>query len=376
MKFGICRLIFLSALTAVLVLLAGKARPQGLTSREATVEQVQKNIKVLSGMPESQLIPAMEFFETSLGVQCNYCHVNEKGWDPASDAKPAKATARAMIKMVLDANRSTFGGKTSVSCYTCHRGRTSPQGIPSLPLPLPSPRTDTSAQAGQSLLSPARTLPSADEIFNRYLDALGGEQAIAKLKSRVSKGTITSSNGATAQFDLYQLAPDKFYQIVSSPQTQASGERGFNGTVGWQKTARGVIELTGADLADFRDANGLFSLIKLKDQFARVRVNGMDKIEDREVYVVTGETTDGKQERLFFDAATALLLRRISYTPTIIGVIPKQIDVGDYHDVDGIKFPFTWRLSSVDFGAPISSRKFSDVKVNASVDESKFNLPR
>ena len=37
---------------------------------EKTVEQVQKNIKVLTGMPESQLLPAMELFETSLGVTC------------------------------------------------------------------------------------------------------------------------------------------------------------------------------------------------------------------------------------------------------------------------------------------------------------------
>jgi hypothetical protein len=50
--------------------------------QEKTVEQVQKNIKVLTGMPQSQLIPVMNFFAASMGRRCNYCHVNNQGqWD-------------------------------------------------------------------------------------------------------------------------------------------------------------------------------------------------------------------------------------------------------------------------------------------------------
>ena len=86
-------------------------------AKEQTVEQVQKNIKVLNGMPQAQLIPAMNFFAASLGVRCNYCHVNNNGqWDYASDEKEEKATARTMIKLVLDTNKSTFHGNPQVSC--------------------------------------------------------------------------------------------------------------------------------------------------------------------------------------------------------------------------------------------------------------------
>src|SRR5262244_3915036 len=60
---------------------------------EKTVEQVEKNIKVLTGMPQSQLIPVMNFFAASVGRRCNFCHVNNNGqWDYASDAKPEKNT--------------------------------------------------------------------------------------------------------------------------------------------------------------------------------------------------------------------------------------------------------------------------------------------
>ena len=346
-------------------------------AQEQTVEQVQKNIKVLTGMPQSQLIPAMNFFAASLGVRCNYCHVNNNGqWDYASDEKEEKATARRMVKMVLDANKSTFNGNPQVSCWTCHRARTSPPGSPSLPLAVPTPRPSPAAAPGGTAPaspSPAPALPSADDIFNKYIAAIGGQAAIDKLKSRMAKGTIVQANGNSLPFELYQVAPDKFYQVVTTPQ--GTFERGFNGTVGWEKTARGVREITGGQLADLRAANNLFGLIKLKEQFTRTRVSGKDKIGDREVYVLNGTATDGKRQRLFFDVETGLLLRRITYTPTMIGVIPEQADFEDYRDVDGVKFPFTARSSAIEVGNPVQTRKFAEVKLNATVDESKFNMP-
>src|SRR5947199_7635544 len=114
----------------------GAAAPQ-----EKAVEQVQKNIKVLTGMPQSQLIPVMNFFAASMGRRCNFCHVNNNGqWDYAADTKPEKNQAREMIKMVMDTNnRLTTLKLDPIACYTCHRGRNSPQSIPILPLPTPAP---------------------------------------------------------------------------------------------------------------------------------------------------------------------------------------------------------------------------------------------
>jgi hypothetical protein len=128
-------------------------------------------------------------------------------------------------------------------------------------------------------------------------------------------------------------------------------------------------------LADLRAANNLFALIKLKEQFTRARVTGKDKVGDREVYVVSGTATDGKRQRLYFDVETGLLLRRITYTPTMIGVIPEQVDFEDYRDVDGVKFPFTARSAAIEVGNPVQTRKFAEIKLNVPIDESKFNMP-
>src|ERR1043165_9122900 len=336
---------------------------------EKTVEQLQKNIKVLTGMPESQLIPVMNFFSASMGRRCNYCHVNNQGqWDYASDAKPEKTSAREMVKLVMDINKTTERLKLDpVSCYTCHRGRTSPQSIPALPLPLPSPPPNAGGPGGptpgaspqaspQASPSPTPVLPSADEIFSKYAAALGGQTTIDKLKSRTAKGTITQASGNSFQFELSQAAPDKFYWLVTTPQ--GTLERGFNGQVGWEKSARGVREITGVELANSKAANGLFTLLKLKEQYSRAPRVRKDKLGDRDVYIVDGTTSDNRRLRLYFDATSGLLLRRPPTMPTIVGIIPDQIDLEDYRDAEGLKFPFTLRAANLEVGNPTSTRTF------------------
>jgi hypothetical protein len=324
----------------------------------------------------------MNFFAASMGRRCNYCHVNNQGqWDYASDAKPEKTSAREMVKLVMDINKTTERLKLDpVSCYTCHRGRTSPQSIPALPLPLPSPPPNAGGAGGptpgaspQASPSPSPALPSADEIFSKYAAALGGQITIDKLKSRIAKGTVTQANGNSFQFELSQAAPDKFYLLVTTPQ--GTIERGFNGQVGWEKTARGVREVTGTELINFKAANGLFTLLKLKEQYSRPPRVRKDKLGDRDVYIVDGTTTENRRMRLYFDATSGLLLRRTTTMPTMIGIIPDQIDLEDYRDAEGLKFPFTARAAILEVGNPTSTRTFTELKLNAPVDESKFNIP-
>jgi len=216
-------------------------------------------------------------------------------------------------------------------------------------------------------------LPSADEIFSKYAAALGGQAAIDKLKSRTVKGTVTQANGNSYQFELSQAAPDKFYLLVTTPQ--GTIERGFNGQVGWEKTARGVREITGTELINFKAANGLFSLLKLKEQYSKPPRVRKDKLGDRDVYIVDGTTTENRRMRLYFDATSGLLLRRTTTMSTMIGIIPDQIELEDYREMDGLKFPFTARAATLEVGNPSSTRTFTELKVNVPVDDSKFNMP-
>ena len=344
------------------------AVPQQKPAAEKTVDEVQKNIQVLKGLPESQLIPVMNYVSTSLGVRCVFCHVNkDNNWDFPSDEKGEKASARKMITMVMGINKNSFNGNLQVSCYTCHRGRTSPTGVPQLPLPETSPRLE-SGQGPQK-----EALPTADQLLEKYTQALGGSAAIEKLKSRVMKGSVTTAAGLALGYELYQSGPDKVLAVISPPQ-QPAVERGFNGTGGWEKSPRGIRDLAPEEVYYLHRYPDLFKDIKLKDQYSRLAVAGKDKINGRDVYVVRGTTADNRRERLFFEVETGLLLRRTTFTTSPIGVIPEQVDFEDYREVDGMKMPFTIRVSAVDPFYSIT-RKFTEIKLNVPVDETRFNKP-
>ncbi len=346
---------------------------------EKTVEQVFKNIKVLNGTPQSQLYPVMRFMAASLGFQCGSCHVikNGRGDFPADD-KPEKQTARQMIKMVAEINKTLGEGKSLVSCYTCHRGQRSPQGAPALPLPLPAPPAPTGTTPNAS-----STLPSVDDVLIKYQGAIGGTVAIDRVTSCVTKGTTTTATGQVVRYESEQAAPDKGHEAFTLPDvggrcagdSRCEYERVVNGQQGWLNSGGGVQELVGEQLADQRLSFLLFGILRLKDQYSSFRVSGRDKINDRDVYVVSVVRSDNKRERLYFDVENGLLSRRISYTRTMIGNIPQQIDFEDYRDVEGLRLPFTIRASYVDASSPIITRKFAEIKLNVPVNDAKFDKP-
>ncbi|HYT49871.1 MAG TPA: c-type cytochrome [Pyrinomonadaceae bacterium] len=354
--------------------------------QDKPTEQVQKNIKVLTGLPQWQLIPVMNYFAASMGRRCNFCHVNNQGqWDYPSDAKPEKNTAREMIKLVLDINKTTARlNLDPVACYTCHRGRNTPQSLPPLPLPVPSPPPGNQGGAGgpgavtpgvqlQASPSPRPSPPAPDVLIQKYIDAIGGQAAIDKIKSRTATGTVAAANGMTGTYQIDQVAPDKAYEKFVTPRFTI--EHAVNSTGGWEKNAQGVREIGGQELANAKVSMQLFRNLKLKEQYASMRFGGRDKIGDRNALIVIGTTPEKKRERLFFDAENGLLLRRITYMETVIGIIPDQTDFEDYRDVDGVKLPFTIRVSSVDAGNPYIVRKLAEIKLNAPVDDSKFVMP-
>ncbi len=352
------------------------AAPAQTPATERTVEQAFKNIQVLKGLPESRLLPMMNFMATSLGVRCSFCHVNKDGnWDYASDEKLTKKTARNMITMTMGVNKNTFEGSSEVSCYTCHRGRTSVVHTVAFPLPTPEPRPSPSpatAGAAPGQQQPQReALPTAEQVLEKYYQAIGGAAAIENLKTRVMKGTLTAANGAAIGYEVTQAGLDMVVSTVNSPDTGVI-ERGFNGKVAWEKSQRGLRDLGSDALPIFRRLS-LYHDLKLAPQFTRMTV-GKGKINDRDVYVLRARSVEGRLEQLYFDVQTGLLIRRSQTTATPIGNIPEQIDFEDYRDVDGLKVPFTVRQSSVDSNSP-AVKKFTEIKLNVPVDEKRFNKP-
>ncbi|MBV9210002.1 MAG: c-type cytochrome, partial [Acidobacteria bacterium] len=368
-RAGVDSVRFVAVAVACGVLILSWAMKRAAAQEDKPVEQTRKNIQVLKGLPDSQLFMVMNFMRASLGVNCAFCHVNNGGdkWEWEKDDKPEKQTARRMIQMVFDINNNHFKGAHRVSCYTCHRGAEHTVNAPPLPQVAPE-----GGAAGEEKPRPA--MPTAEQLIDKYWQAIGGRAAIEKAKTRVMKGTQTSSaNGQSMPLEILQSAPNKFVITVTTPQ-QAAIMRGYNGTTAWMRSPRGQRELTGADLEQAKRTADFYWMLKLKELTKELRVTGKDKIGDREAYILTARIAPTHTERYYFDTQTGFLLRVITLEDSLIGWIPEQTDYEDYRDVDGVKMPFTVRQSYVDPWVGWT-RKFTEIKSNAPVDDKKFDMP-
>ena len=164
----------------------GQTAPQEKT---LMVEDVFKNVQVLKGIPVNQFMDTMGFFAAAIGENCTGCHVAESRQDQSkfADDVPRKRMARNMIVMVNNFNKSGFGGRRAITCWTCHRGTQVPETIPSLA----AQYTIAPEDANQIEIVPdGPKEPTADQVLDKYIQAVGGAQKLAALKSFAAKGTI------------------------------------------------------------------------------------------------------------------------------------------------------------------------------------------
>ena len=122
-------------------------------------------------------------------------------------------------------------------------------------------------------------------------------------------------------------------------------------------------------------SDGLFSPIKIPDSSSRATLIGIARINDRESYQLIIEESSTQSIQLFFDVESGLLLRRVNVTNTMLGPLNVQWDFSDYRAVSGIKLPFLIRTSDVSSYDTVL-RRFSEIKLDSSVNESVFDLPR
>jgi hypothetical protein len=334
---------------------------------EPTAGQARKNIKVLTDLPNSQLVPVMQFMSASLGVDCGFCHAmgaeGHIAWE--SDENPHKDIARKMIRMTMEINRASFNGRTAISCNTCHRGAERPVGLPSLEVETMKPEEAEATGADT-------VLPAVADVIASYERAIGGAKALEKLNTRVISGNIVSGDGKKIPVEIRQRRPDRYNSVIVGPN--GSITRGFDGTAGWTVTPRGTRRLEGKALESMRRASGFMSDLTVSPELTGLRLRGRDSVNGHAVYVVEGRIDSTTRERLFFDTKSGLLLRRLTLNATPIGEIPEQVDYDDYRRTDGIVYPFMMRVASVDASATATYR-FDGVRHNVKIDDATFLPP-
>jgi photosynthetic reaction center cytochrome c subunit len=338
-----------------------KATPATTGDEGKTAEQVFKNIQALKGTPASQVGTAMQFISNSLGVECEFCHV-QGAFD--KDDKKTKQTARKMIEMQMAINRDNFKGEREVTCFSCHRGAHDPVGVPIISDEEPKPEPPKQEPA-------AAALPTADQIIDKYIQAVGGAEAVDRVTSRVQKGMI-SIGGRQFPLDIVAKAPGKRVSVMHTPNgdsiTAIDGRAGWVGAPG----GRPPRDMDPQEVDAFTFDATLHLPTELKKMFAQFRVRPAEKIGGHDVVQVIGANAGKPPIRLFFDKESGLLVRSIRYADSPLGRNPTQVDYSDYRVQDGVKLPSQWTVAR-----PLGrfTIQVTEVQQNVPVDDKKFEKP-
>lgn len=359
------------------------------TSDEKPVmaEDVFKNVQILRGISVKEFMETMGFFAAATNDTCTTCHgdASASSWAAYADDPPIKQTARKMMIMVDSLNKAYFSGKREVTCYTCHRNADQPKITPYLAEQYDTP----TPQDADEIDSQAPGQPSAAQVLDKYIEALGGAQKLAAFTSFVAKGNYQGyDDPGKSPVEIYAKSPSQFSQVVRD----ANGESRWvdDGHLAWVSQSELIaplplLGLTGGDLDGAHLESELYFPGRIKQLFTNLRVgfpiSGTlsvlpDKVgvgvDSRELTVMEGNTLAGNKVRLYFDPQSGLLVRMLRYTTLPVGFITTELDYADYRDVSGMKIPFRITRTWVD-GRSVT--ELTSIQINVPVDDAKFAKP-
>jgi hypothetical protein len=357
--------------SALWIVIAAAIVAPNADGQEATSAGTHRpNLRVLQALPEAQLFPLMNLVADSLGVRCDYCHVQEApdltrtpsnvgGWLWDRDDKPQKRTAREMMRMVTDLNAGPFKSQARVTCYTCHRGSTHPARTPPLPPP-----------AGSATTPAAPLLPSAERVWTNYVGAVGRIGSAAPGTATIMSGWDDRPEGRYGKVEIVVAGTERYRVTVST--SEGTSRQGLDRELGWIATSERVQRLSGADVARLRRIAMRYH--PLKERPVDLQVIAVERIGDHDVYVATATRDTITTWILYFDVVTGLLRRELTITETMLLPLEEQVDYDDYRDVSGVQMPFRVQISD---GAAYATviRTFLQIRRNVPVDDALFQPP-
>jgi hypothetical protein len=207
------------------------------------------------------------------------------------------------------------------------------------------------------------SMPTVDRVLERYVDAVGGRAALARLRTRVVHGAFVE--------DLPSMGPATPVRFVASAQVpgkwlvewRSAGRVdriGSDGAIGWEARADSVRrrdEIMRWKEAFVFDPQGP---LRLREHFHDLVVTGTVRIDGRAAYEVTTDRRDAHYA-LYFAVETGLLIRVGYYW-----------DLADYREVDGVLVPF--RIAQSRKGGS-STFVIDAVEHNAAIETARFAMP-
>jgi outer membrane lipoprotein-sorting protein len=223
---------------------------------------------------------------------------------------------------------------------------------------------------------------TADDIVEKHLAAIGGRAALEKLTSRSTTGTITVTTpggNVPGTIQVLNQRPNKSRTLMNLDLTSLGAgpmtrDQRFDGTAGYViDSLQGNAEITGGQLEAMRNTFFPTPILNYKERGVVLEVGGKEKVDGRDAFVLVLKPKTGPVVRQYLDADSYLTVRIVTRIDAPqVGEVEQTSDLSDYRDVDGIKIPFSIKVST-----PIQSFTIAVTKVehNVKVDDALFSKP-
>jgi len=232
------------------------------------------------------------------------------------------------------------------------------------------------------LVGAAASAQTADDIIEKGIVAGGGREALAKVTSRVTTGTmtVTTPGGDVAgTIEVVNQAPNKTQTIITLDLSAMGAgkmtiDQRFDGTNGYASNSmQGETPVTSSQIDTQRNAIFPSPFLDYKERGTKIALTGKEKIEDKDAYVLLVTPAKGPASRLWVDATTYLPVKTTTTVETAeVGTVEQTMVMSDFRQVDGMTMPFKFVGSSAVQTFTVVVTK---VEHNVNVDPARFAKP-
>ena len=192
-----------------------------------------------------------------------------------------------------------------------------------------------------SLRAEEKALPSGEQVLDDYLKATGGKKIRNKLTNRVTVASLSlEAQGIQLNMTIHSSRPNRNYTVVESEFT-GKIEKGSDGNTVWEiSDMMGPQVKDGQERADFLREAHFDRFADWRELYSRAECAGIETVDDHATYKVLMTPKSGKEQAMYFDTESNLLVKHEFVIENPMGTIPVTSYVSDYREVDGVLMPF------------------------------------
>jgi hypothetical protein len=218
---------------------------------------------------------------------------------------------------------------------------------------------------------------TADELIEKYADALGGRSNITTVQSIKTIGSI-SMMGMDFPFTMYASNPDKSYLEVNIQGMLM--KQGCDGKTGWAlnpMTGSTVPEKVDDETAaSFKTRGRTYSvLFTYKDDGAKVELIGKESVAGKDAYKIKYTSSDNDEQFFYLDADNNFLVKLDKKVKAMGKVVSSETTYSNFKKVGDVMMPFMMEVKTSESKMGSQIMMLDKIELNPVIDETVYSIP-